>query len=236
MKTLIYTLAVAAAAFGQGPDGNDISTAVPIYVGQVVKDIGDASLSPDRLYKIALGRGQKLSLVVATDDNKRVGWNLRILRGSTKTIKSLASGDLLLQAANVFGFLDRYDTTTTYSVDYQVPTAGDYFIWVRFYVSNASFKLETQADGIPLDVTLPAEAGCLAGQVDHITFSLRFISLNLPDELSIGGSRVCANCTVKPPLYSAIVEKLEAALKAGVPVEACHDDKGNIIKVKMQRP
>ncbi len=236
MKTLIYTLAVAAAAFGQGPDGNDISTAVPIYVGQVVKDVGDTGIAPNRLYRIALGRGQKLRITTTADDGKRPGWNVFILRAATKTVRSLVTGDVLAQAYGTSASTGNWDETSIWAFDYQVPAAADYFIWVRFSRLNASFKLETQADGIPLDVTLPAEAGCLAGQVDHITFSLRFISLNLPDELSIGGSRVCANCTVKPPLYSAIVEKLEAALKAGVPVEACHDDKGNIIKVKMQRP
>jgi len=234
-KILILVFA-AAAAFGQGPDGNDISTAIPIYFGQVVTDIGDASLSPNKVYKITLGRGQRFTAIATRVGAERDTWNLVLLRPAARTVRGLANADVLTHTYQNDCCWDRNYDRASHTLEYQVPASGDYYLWAHFGTAGVNYKLELKADGIPLDTPLPAEAGCMTGQVDYLNFSLKFISLNLPDDLSIGGVKACPTCTVKPPLYSAIVEKLESALKANVNVEACHDAQGNIIRVKMLRP
>jgi hypothetical protein len=234
LRLTVALLAASAAVFGQSgqPDGNDIPTAIPIYFGQEISDIADSSLAPSRIYKISLGRGQRLRILV-TPSSGSPQWDVQILRPQTASVKTLTNADLLAcrQSSCVSGA--RY---ASISLDYQVPVAGDYFIRVFAGQPGIDYKLRVTAEGIPLDVPLPAVAECLTGPVDHITFSLRLISMNLPDSLSIGGVEACATCPVKPPLYSAIVEKLESALRSGVHVEACADAQGNMIRVKMMRP
>ena len=46
---------------GQEPDGTDIATAIPIYFGQIVSDIGDVKAAPAKVYAITLARGQRIS-------------------------------------------------------------------------------------------------------------------------------------------------------------------------------
>jgi len=98
-----------------------------------------------------------------------------------------------------------------------------------------TYELQATAEGTPLLTALPTQAGCVFGQVDSITYSLRLIAMNLPDEVNIGGTRLCSACTVKPPLYSQMVDKMETALKSGVNIEACQDGQGQIFQVKLQR-
>ena len=118
-----------------------------------------------------------------------------------------------------------------------VPAAGTYYIGIRAENRDTgiTYELQATAEGTPLLTALPTQAGCVFGQVDSITYSLRLIAMNLPDEVNIGGTRLCSACTVKPPLYSQMVDKMETALKSGVNIEACHDAQGQIFLVKLQR-
>jgi hypothetical protein len=96
--------------------------------------------------------------------------------------------------------------------------------------------MTAKSTGTPISIPNPPTTGCLTGRVDYITYSLQLIAAGLPDEVSIGGSKACASCTVKPPLYPEISTRLESALKSNVNVEACYDSGGNIFQLKLVHP
>lgn len=108
------------------------------------------------------------------------------------------------------------------------------YVLLTFRAKGVVYNFEVNAHGTPLGVLNPPQAGCLSGQVDSLTYSLQLIAANLPDTISIGGVQACANCTVKPPLYSQIVDKLETALRSNLPVQACYDAGGNIFQISLQ--
>jgi hypothetical protein len=118
---------------------------------------------------------------------------------------------------------------------YLVPASGTYYVVANFGSGSVSYTLQVTTTGTPQLQTLPTQAGCVSGEVDYVTYSLDLIALNLPDQISIGGTASCASgCTFQAPLYSQITEKLEKAMAFNLPVSACYDSTGNIFQVTLQ--
>jgi hypothetical protein len=110
-----------------------------------------------------------------------------------------------------------YDTggrSATFS--YLVPAAGTYYVAVVFNSESVSYTIQVTTTGTPQLQPLPAQAGCLAGVVDYITYSLDFIPI----------------CRTR----SRSVQKLEKALTSGLPVQACYGGNGNIFQITLQNP
>lgn len=225
---LMIGLVGVAGSWGQEPDGTDISKAIPIVFGQTVSDIGDARLVPNKVYRIALARGQQFNAVARTSGGAR--WRLELLAPSVLAIGSIRDADILFADGNY------WTNNQAMTIAYQVPAAGNYFIRVLFDGSGINYTLQVSAQGTPIAVPNPTTAGCLNGKVDSITYSLQRIAAGLPDEVSIGGTRACGACVAKAPLYPEISARLESALQSGVNVEACYDSAGNIFQLKLIRP
>jgi uncharacterized protein (TIGR03437 family) len=82
---------------------------------------------------------------------------------------------------------------------------------------------------------LPTDLTCLSGPVTEIIFSLAPVPQGLADEVTIGDTRLCATCPVKPPLYVQFVQKLNAARRAGRSVDACHDAAGTFTYLRLHQ-
>jgi hypothetical protein len=229
MKRLMV-LAMAACAWAQGPDGKDVDTAIPIFFGQTVNDIVDRTAARVRVYKINLARGQRFIVAGRTDrTDGSCCWEIGIYGPTLRTIASINTANRIFESSNQV--LARAIEAT-----YQVPAAGTHYVAVFADAPGINYTLRVTAEGTPLAVPNPTTAGCLTGKVDSILYSLQLIAAGLPDEVTIGGQRACAACVVKPPLYPELVTRLEAALKSGVNVEACHDSTGSIFQLKLMRP
>jgi len=216
---------------GQQPTGEDISSAIPIVFGQSIDDIGDKNQAANRVYRITLARGQEVSVVASTTATN-ISWWAGILAPDTGTVRAqIPNGQILARGTN-FSVTGEGAMT----LRYQVPAAGTYYILLRFNESGMRYNLRATATGTPIAVPNPPSAGCLTGRVDSITYSLQFIGMGLPDEVSIGGTRACASCTVKPPLYTEIASRLEEQMRSNADVEACYDAAGNIFQLKLLRP
>ncbi|MGH9664845.1 MAG: hypothetical protein ACRD9L_10520, partial [Bryobacteraceae bacterium] len=122
------------------------------------------------------------------------------------------------------------------SFDYQVAAAGTYFVAVTAFAPGIAYQLQVTAQGPPIGVPNPAQKGCVTGQVDYILYSLQLIAAKLPDEVSIGGTKLCASCDIKPPAYPELVEKMEKAMAMNFNVSACYDTSGNIFQLKLIHP
>ena len=81
---------------------------------------------------------------------------------------------------------------------------------------------------------LPDGVKCISGQVDSVTFSLQYKTPGLADEVIIGGTKLCAKCDVKPPIYVEFVSKLEEASTTGIKVDACYDPEGAVNLLRMR--
>ena len=240
MKQVLVMMLLGMTAgmpvFGQGDaEGTDISSAIPIYFGQTVQDTMDAQLRPRQVYRVSLARGQQIVATLSLPDSApSAALNLYVYPGNVHTVAPLSCGssrrDPQLAHAG-----DGYNRRSI-ELRYQIPAAGDYYLIACPGDSRGvSFKLQFDAVGTPLLTTLPTQAGCVAGQVDYVEYSLRLIAMGLADEVSIGGTRLCPNCPVKAPLYGSMIAKLEEALRANQPVEACHDSNGNIFKLRLTK-
>jgi hypothetical protein len=228
---LAMTLAAAPLCLrAQMPDGSDISKAIPIYFGQDVHDIIDAGLKQNQVYSITLGRGQQF-IVTANKTSANGDWFMAIYSPSTLSIGSASNAQKLAVTGNGFS-----NSSQSYALSYQVPAAGVYYVLVQAASPGINYTLQVSAQGTPIGVPLPAQAGCLTGGVDYITYSLQLIAMDLPDAVSVGGTQMCAACPVKPPLYSQIVHKLELALRAGLNAQVCYDATGNVFQVTLRNP
>lgn len=220
------SFALPATSFAQTPDGTDINKAIPIYFGQIVTDFVDVSVGPAALvYSIVLAKGQKISVTGSISPARRYG--VCLLAPATITIKPepacLASSGTSIPIVGT-------------SFTYEVATAGTYYLRIGTLDPSGKFELQIRAQGTPIVVPNPPTAGCLSGPINYITYSLQLIAAGLPDEVSIGGAKACASCTVKAPAYPEIANRLEYALKARVNVEACYDASGNIFQIKLVQP
>jgi hypothetical protein len=232
---MLSVLAFAAipGAFAQPAPGADISTAIPIYYGQFVNDIGDVHTNPLHVYSVTLAKGQQFSAVLSVAAAQPTAAMQVALFPPTQ--KSVADVHWNSATGNIASGLISGGRSATFSVA-TVPVAGTYYVTVAVNDVGVSYTLQVTTSGTPQLQALPTQAGCLSGQVDYITYSLQLIALNLPDTVSIGGAQACASatCIAKPPLYSQITEKLELALRSGLPVQACYDGSGNIFQISLQ--
>ncbi len=230
-KRLFVSAAIVAmvlpGAFAQVPDGKDIATAIPYSIGQVATGIGDSATTPRVVYAVKLAKGQTIN-VAAVRTSQANGLGLSLLTPQALTV---ATARFPESVADSKGCCD-----TNTQIDYLVPATGTYYIVVFFQAGVTGFQMIAKSTGTPISIPNPTTSGCVTGKVDYITYSLQQIAAGLPDELSIGGSKVCATCTAKPPLYPEISNRLESALKLNVNVEACYDSAGNIFQIKLVRP
>jgi uncharacterized protein (TIGR03437 family) len=81
--------------------------------------------------------------------------------------------------------------------------------------------------------TQPQLKGCLSGKVDYITYSAN--RFGLADDVSVGGNDLCSTCTVKTPLFSAFIQRMEVALESNKTIQACYDGGGIIYQVSLQQ-
>lgn len=228
---LLLLAGVSPSAMAQ--DGSDINQAIPIYFEQEVRDIVDSQLKMIQVYSITLAATQRLS-VVGTQTGTNPNWCIGLYAPTTTTLANVARTNCSQISPLAWnGF-----RVASLTFNYQAPTAGKYYILVQTFEPTTAFKLQATATGTAIRVPNPPTAGCLTGRVDSITYSLQLIAAGLADEASIGGQKLCAasSCTVKPPLYPEIVNRLENALKAKVNVEACYDSAGNIFQIKLVQP
>lgn len=151
---------------------------------------------------------------------------------TVKTVRGLSCNDSPSVASNGSFAFNNASLTFTY----QVASAGVYYIVLSAASTGITYQLQITADGTLIGVVNPTSAGCLNGQIDSITYSLQLIAAGLPDEASIGGTRLCASCTVKPPAYPQLVIKMETAMSLNVGVSACYDAAGNIFQLKLLHP
>lgn len=228
-------LAFSIGAHGQDQDGSDINKAIPIYFGQNLADIIDSGTKPWIVYSITLDRGQAFSVTAKATSStaSSSNWDVCLLSPATKTVASLG-GSNCGQNLNTTLIYDGFGKPAL-AFEYQVATAGTYYVMIQTFRSNTSFQAQVNAKGTPLVTALPATAGCLTGKVDSVVYSLQLIAAGLPDEVTIGGQRACRSCTVKPPLYTEVASRLENALRSGVNVEACYDSAGSIFQLKLLR-
>jgi hypothetical protein len=225
MTRLQITLALAALAVvpvvAQDYEGSDIRTALPIEFGQVALDNIDPTLRPRLVYKVSLARGQRFTATVKE-------------RGAAQFWVGIYSPTLTsVINSNYLAASDWSDNVR--AIEYAVPAAGTYYIviWPRYGASET--ELTVSAVGARLDVPLPAVASCLEGNVDDIQFNLQQVSMNLAEEVTVGGVKICAACTVKPTLFPAFVDFLRQAHFAGTRVQVCHAADGQIVRVKSAR-
>ena len=233
LSRLLSVVALAAiflptGALAQAPDGSDINKAIPIYFGQIVEDIGDSGTVAHRVYAITLARGQQISATMTLPNSAAKAIEISLLEPTRRSVAGVGySGDK-------GGLATDYGTSrTAVGFTYTVAAPGTYFILVTFGSTSVSYSLQIKAQGTPIAVPNPVTARCLRGAVDYITYSLQLIAVGLADELSIGGTKVCANCQVKAPLYPEIVNRIENALRSKVNAEACYDATGNIFQIKL---
>ncbi len=81
---------------------------------------------------------------------------------------------------------------------------------------------------------LPTGGTCVSGKVDYIGFSLEKRASRQADEVSIGGTKLCATCQLKPPIYGNFSDKLEGARVEGLTADACYDSFGTMNYVRLR--
>ncbi len=221
--TMVAAFLTGSAAVAQ--DGTDVNQAIPIYFGQSIKDVIDVQLKPLQVYSITLAAGQKFTVGGASPGGN---WCIGIFAPATRTIANAGGGC-------GGGALASDGGNSGVTINYQVSVGGKYYILIYTNRSSITYTFQVSATGTPIAVPNPQTAGCLTGSVDSITYSLQLIAAGLPDEVSIGGQRACASCTVKPPLYPEIADRLEKALRYKVNVDACYDSAGNIFQIKLRQ-
>ena len=230
---LCAVILAAAPLCLRAQDGSDINKAFPIYFGQTVNDTGDNATRPYAAYSINLAKGQTVTVQAKVPPGATSHrWGVAILRPSTVSVATFQNADCLAWWGNCLGNYD--DPAQTFT--YQVATAGTYYIAIKFYSGGVNYNLTVNAVGTPIGVPNPASSGCVNGFVDYITYSLQFIAANLPDEVSINGTKMCATCSIKAPIYSQIVDKLETALRTGLSTQVCYAADGNIFQVSLVSP
>jgi hypothetical protein len=235
MKKVILSLLAALAAlpagcFGQLPDGSDINKAIPIYFDQLVADIGDSGTVPHRVYSITLAKGQQLTATMTLPTGTAKYMELTLLEPTRLSVAGVG------YAGNKGGLATNYGEARAVTFTYEVASSATYYLLVTFGSPGVNYELQVKAVGTPIVTPPPPCAGSLTGQVDSITYSLQLIAAGLPDEASIGGTKLCAGCTVKAPAYPQLVAKMETAMGLNVGVSACYDATGNIVQLKMLHP
>jgi uncharacterized protein (TIGR03437 family) len=127
-----------------------------------------------------------------------------------------------------------------YQINVTVPAVPTGNAAIVVSVGNAQ---STQAVSVPVEAyispsspTHPTLSGCLSGQVDYVTYSVSRLSYGQADTASIGGTQLCATCTVKPPLYAEFAARLETAAERKESVQACYDKTGTVYQLQLSHP
>ncbi len=230
MKNRTLTLALLASLSGvtwaQTPSGKDISSAIPYYFGQVATGLTDPTSQPYAVYSLALAKGQTIS-VAASRTTGTGNFNILLLTSAALSVNSYPSSSVV--------YNDGYNRSAQ-SFNYVVPATGTYYIVIATVTSSMGFQLTAKSTGTPIAIPNPATAGCLTGTIDYITYSLQMIAADLPDEASIGGTRICSSCAVKAPGYMELARKMDAALASNSNISACYDSTGSIFQLKVGHP
>jgi uncharacterized protein (TIGR03437 family) len=121
----------------------------------------------------------------------------------------------------------------------QVPplATGNYIMTIGMngtVSKSAIVSVKGPGDGTIASVGLPDGEKCVSGQVNYVTFSLQQKVSGLADEASIGGTKLCATCELKPPIYGDFAARLESARIEGLNVDACYDTYGTMNFVRMR--
>lgn len=231
LSAALLAVLAPVGVFAQGPDGSDINKAIPAFFGQTIEDIVDSATRPKLVYSITLARGQQFSVTATGVSFANQAWAICLYAPNERSVGADQQGCPASPLA-----VRGWAREPFFTINYQVPTAGTYYFVVTSRDPGLKFKFVATAQGTPIAVPNPPTAGCLNGRVDYITYSLQLIAVGLADEVSIGGSKICASCAVKAPLYPEIVNRLESALKSKVNVETCYDAAGSIFQIKMIQP
>jgi uncharacterized protein (TIGR03437 family) len=102
--------------------------------------------------------------------------------------------------------------------------------------STQVVSVPVQAYVSPSAPTTPQLSGCLSGQVSSVTDSVSLLSYGRAVSASIGGTSLCATCTVKPPIYPEFAQRLELALEKKEAVQVCYDKTGTIYQLTVVHP
>lgn len=206
----------------QDYEGSDIRTALPISFGQIATDNLDPTLRRRIVYKVDLARSQRFTVTV-----KEIGSGQIWVGIYSPTLTTISNDP---QPLATTGWRE-----TAATLEYAVPAAGTYFIGIWSRSGASEIETVTNAVGPRLDVPLPAIAACIEGAVDEVQFNMQQVSLNLAEELTVGGVKICASCTVKPPLFPAFVDLLKQSHFAGTRLQVCHAADGQIVRIKSAR-
>lgn len=244
MKRNSFSFCLVAAAFllegqalAQLPSGSDITTAIPIYFNEMTQNMGDVTTAPLFVYSITLSKGQQitgtLSIAASAPDAE---FEFGIYPPTVGTLAncrysgSMCANSPTALAANWTGNGGRATSFT-----YTASASGVYYIPVVLGSHSVTYTLEVTTTTLPSS-SPNCSGGTLTGQVDYITYSLTLIAAGLPDSASVGGTQLCASCTIKAPAYPQIAEKMESAMSLNVPVALCYDGSGNINQITLKHP
>jgi uncharacterized protein (TIGR03437 family) len=128
-----------------------------------------------------------------------------------------------------------------YQVNVVVPAlpSGDAPILVSVNGVQSSAGVFVPVQAFPGTVggqTTPTLTGCLKGQVDYVSYSVGRLYFDLPDEVSIGGAKICATCSVKPPLFPEFATRMETSIGRKQAIQACYDSSGTIFQIGLMHP
>ena len=121
----------------------------------------------------------------------------------------------------------------------QVPplSTGNYIMTISMSETvskSVIVSVNGPGEGTIAAVGLPVGEKCVSGQVNYVTFSLQQKVSGLADEASIGGTKLCATCDLKPPIYGDFAARIESARIEGLNVDACYDSYGTMNFVRMR--
>jgi hypothetical protein len=124
-----------------------------------------------------------------------------------------------------------------YQINVVVPVlpSGDaqIVLTVNKIQSGGAVFVPIQAYGGPGGQTSPTTVNCISGPVNSITWVDSELYYGQALQASVGGTQICANCSVKPPLYPEFAKRLERSLESGGTVQACYDANGQIYRLEM---
>jgi hypothetical protein len=239
MKRFYFAVGFIAAAVSFGgpanaqlPSGTNENTAIPIYFQEMFNDMIDVKTAPLRVYSITLSKGQQISATMSLAPiAPAVNLEIQLWSpGQTGLANCAYGGCNGALAGGVVG-----GTRSASIMNYIASVSGVFYITVATNAGSVNYTIE-----VTTPTPLPPPPGCtggkLTGQVDYITYSLTLIAAGLPDSASVGGTQLCATCTVKAPAHPQIAEKMATAMGLSVPVSLCYDGSGNILQITLTHP
>ena len=125
-----------------------------------------------------------------------------------------------------------------YQINVTVPAVptGDALIGLTVggQPSGQSAVVPVQAYRSPSSPTHPKLVDCISGAVDSLTYASPAYE-GQTTAVTIGGNAICDTCKVKPPLFWS-AERMQLALERRQNVEACFDENGQIVQIKLAHP